>query len=234
LSIRTLHWAMSSGDGVKEYGSPMFPHIEFVGWQDEASIQSFIDRIKDQLPDDESKQMIDTLIPPEAVSMLHKRLTGRFRPAVTAIEGIISTNDPNKWESIIDNTEAMLTSWKDKERRGNIIGEFMRVQTKMTKHPEQFTSCSSIEETLGLFLYRWYLLGETKFILEDEALLVEAALGRIKILSGDARVVIDEPIVLKSVQNYFKQKDPLFVAAAERAMLTSNNASVHGNMWETM
>ncbi|KAF9084746.1 hypothetical protein BGX27_003717, partial [Mortierella sp. AM989] len=25
LSIRTLHWALCSGDGVKEYGSPMFP-----------------------------------------------------------------------------------------------------------------------------------------------------------------------------------------------------------------
>src|SRR5690606_5147396 len=108
------------------------------------------------------------------------------------------------------------------------------LQSKMSKHPEQFISFSSIEETLGLFMYRWYLLGETTFILKDEALLVEAALGRIKILSGDARVVMDEPLVLKAVRNYFKQKDPLFVAAAERAMLTSIDASVHGNMWEIM
>ncbi|KAF9102732.1 hypothetical protein BGX27_010877, partial [Mortierella sp. AM989] len=50
-------------------------HLEFLGWQSEASIQSFIDRIKDQLPNDESKQMVDTPIPPETVSMLHKRLT---------------------------------------------------------------------------------------------------------------------------------------------------------------
>ncbi|KAF9206524.1 hypothetical protein BGZ49_002294 [Haplosporangium sp. Z 27] len=88
-----------------------------------------------------------------------------------------------KWESIIDNTGAMLSSWKDIERRGSIIGEMMRTNSKMAKHPEQFTSCSSIEGTPGLFLYRWYLLGETGFIFEDEAQLVEAALGRIKMLA---------------------------------------------------
>ncbi|KAG0251328.1 hypothetical protein DFQ27_008836 [Actinomortierella ambigua] len=31
LSIRTLHWALSSGDGVKEYGSNSFPYLEFPG-----------------------------------------------------------------------------------------------------------------------------------------------------------------------------------------------------------
>ncbi|KAF9105154.1 hypothetical protein BGX27_009785 [Mortierella sp. AM989] len=234
LSIRTLHWARCSGDGVKEEGSPTFPYIEFPGWANQASIHSFIDRVKDQLPDDESRRVIDTLLPPEAVKMLHERLTGRFRPIVTAIEGIIRAGDPKKWESIIDNTEAMLTSWKDRERRGNLIGELMRTTSKIAKHPEQFASCSSIEETLGLFLYRWYLLGETEFILEDEAQLVEAAFGRIKILGGDARTILDEPIVLLATKNYFQQKDPLFIAAAKRAMLTSTNASVHGNMWETM
>ncbi|KAF9408943.1 hypothetical protein BGZ76_005771, partial [Entomortierella beljakovae] len=195
LSIRTLHWALCSGDGVKEYGSPMFPHLEFIGWQGNESIISFIDRIKNQLLDEDLKHRIDVLLPPEALSLLHKRLTGRFRPIVTAVEGIISTNDPAKWETIITNTEAMLSSWKDKERRGNLVGELLRTTNKMKNHPEQFSSFSSIEDTLELFLYRWYLLGETAFtILEDEALLVEAALGRIKKLGGNARVVMDEPL----------------------------------------
>ncbi|KAF9085958.1 hypothetical protein BGX27_003294 [Mortierella sp. AM989] len=189
--------------------------------------------VKGQLLDDDSKQLIDTLIPPEAVNMLHARLSGRFRPVVLAIEGIIRTGDPNKWESIIDNTEDMLSSWKDKERRGNIIGEILRTSSKMAKHPDQFTSCSSIEETLQLFLYRWFILGETRLILEDEAQLVEAALGRIKMLDGNAKVTLDEPFVLRATINYFRQKDPDFVATAERFMLSSTNASVHGNMWET-
>ncbi|KAF9383204.1 hypothetical protein BGX21_001624 [Mortierella sp. AD011] len=233
LSIRTLHWAICSGDGVKEEGSPTFPYIEFPGWDGEASVWSFIDHVKGQLPDEESRRVIDTLLPPEAVKMLHERLTGRYRPIVTAIEGIIRAGDPTNWESIIDNTEAMLTSWKDQERRGNLIGELIRLQSKIAKHPRQFMSCSSIEETLGLFLYRWYLLGETEFALEDEAQLVEAAFGRIKMLGGNAITCLDEPIALKAAKNYFNQKDPLFIAAAKRAMLSSSNASVHGNMWET-
>ncbi|KAF9420898.1 hypothetical protein BGZ76_004033 [Entomortierella beljakovae] len=106
---------MSSGDGVKEYGSPMFPHLEFLGWTSEEVIQSFINRIKDQMLDEDSKQRIDHLIPPEAVSMMYKRLTGRFRPCVTA-EGIISTNDSSKWEEIINNTELLKQAdeWCDK------------------------------------------------------------------------------------------------------------------------
>jgi len=46
---------------------------------------------------------------------------------LAAIEGIISTNEPNKWEEIITNTEAMLSSWGYKERRGNLIGELLSV-----------------------------------------------------------------------------------------------------------
>ncbi|KAF9176745.1 hypothetical protein BGZ49_005996, partial [Haplosporangium sp. Z 27] len=137
------------------------------------------------------------LLPPDAVNMLYKRLTGRFRPIVTAIEGIIRTGDPKEWERIIDDTESMLTSWKDKERRGNLIGELLRVQSKISSHPEQFKSYSSLEETLGLFLYRWYILGETRFILEDEAQLVEAAFGRIRILGNKAQTTLDEPFVLR-------------------------------------
>jgi hypothetical protein len=34
------------------------------------SVQSYIDRLKGQLPDDESKTQVDTLIPPAAVEML--------------------------------------------------------------------------------------------------------------------------------------------------------------------
>ncbi|KAG0196560.1 hypothetical protein BGX31_005290, partial [Mortierella sp. GBA43] len=36
LSIRTLHWAMSSGDGIKEYGLNIFPYVEFPGWSSPA------------------------------------------------------------------------------------------------------------------------------------------------------------------------------------------------------
>ncbi|KAF9318898.1 hypothetical protein BG006_003119 [Podila minutissima] len=142
LSIRTLHWAMSSGDGIKEYD------VEFPGWSSPASVQSYIDRMKEQLSDDESKRLVDVLIPSAAVDMLHKRLTGRFRPIVTAMEGIIKTGRPSEWETTINNTEIMITAWKDRARRGNL--------------------CENSAETLGLFLYRYCLLDATEIVLENE------------------------------------------------------------------
>ncbi|KAF9900802.1 hypothetical protein BX616_002494 [Lobosporangium transversale] len=93
------------------------------------------------------------------------------------MEDIISTNKPKEWEKIIGNTESMLTSWKDKERRGNLCGESIRVVFKVPKHTEQSKSCSSIGKHLGS--------------------------------SFSAGIYL----------------------AAERAMLTSNSPSVHGNMW---
>ncbi|KAF8924462.1 hypothetical protein BGZ47_004000, partial [Haplosporangium gracile] len=233
LSIRTLHWALSSGEGVKEYGSSTFPYIEFPGWRDPDSVQAFIDRIKEWLQDDVSKRMVDALIPPAAVVMLHQRLTGRFRPIVTAIEGIIKTRVPDIWENVIDITETMITSWKERERRGNLCGELKRLESKMIEHPDLFKDLSSIRNTLALFLFRYTLLDVTEIVLQNEAHLIEAAFGRIKLFEGVARTVLDEPFVLKAVKAFFHESDPLLLADAERAVLHSTNASVHGNMWET-
>ncbi|KAI8605436.1 hypothetical protein EDD21DRAFT_363565 [Dissophora ornata] len=69
--------------------------------------------------------------------------------------------------------------------------------------------------------------------MENGEQLVKAAVGRIKIFSGTARTVLDEPFVLTAAFNYFREKDPPLVSAAELAMLHSNNPSVHGYMWET-
>ncbi|KAG0313669.1 hypothetical protein BG000_005781, partial [Podila horticola] len=186
--------------------------------------------MKDQLSDDGSKRLVDALIPTAAVEMLHRRLTGRFRPIVTAIEGIIKTAEPREWETVINNTEVMITAWKDRKRRGNLCGELDRLESKIADHPELFTSCSSLRETLGLFLYRYCLLDATEIVLENEIQLVEAAFGRIKIFGGTARTVLDEPFVLKATFNYFREKDPSFVSAAERAMLHSDNASLTGDV----
>jgi len=68
---------MSSGDGIKEYGSNTFPYIEYIefpGWTCTDSVQAYIDRLKEQLPDNKSKTIVDALIPSAAVEILHKRL----------------------------------------------------------------------------------------------------------------------------------------------------------------
>jgi hypothetical protein len=104
----------------------MFPYFEFPGWVSRHSVQSYVDRIKEQLPDKDSKQKLGALIPPAAIDMLYKRLGGRFRPIVTAVEGIIRAGDPKEWETVINDTETMITSWSDRELRGNLCGELLR------------------------------------------------------------------------------------------------------------
>ncbi|KAG0355597.1 hypothetical protein BGZ54_001094, partial [Gamsiella multidivaricata] len=108
------------------------------------------------------------------------------------------------------------------------------LESKIADHPELFTSCSSIRETLGLFLFCHHLLDAPSAVLENDAQLVEAAFGRIKLFGSAARTVLDEPLALKATINYLQEKDPSLVAAAERSMLHSDNPSVHGNMWETL
>ncbi|KAF8959560.1 hypothetical protein BGZ46_001744, partial [Entomortierella lignicola] len=181
-------------------------HLEFPGWTNQASVQSFIERVKGQLLDDESRNAVDALLPKEAATMLLQRLGGRFRPICTAIERIIRIGDPKGWKNAIINTETMLISCKEEQRRGNLIGELKRVEAKNRKHRGQFSSLSSIEETLGLFIYRWAILGETAIVLEDEAQLVEAAFGRIKMFGGDARVVLDEPFAPQAAKTISRKK----------------------------
>lgn len=108
------------------------------------------------------------------------------------------------------------------------------LERKIAHYPELFTSCSSLRTTLGLFPYRYWLLDAAEILLENEVQLVEAAFGRIKSFSGTARIVLDEPFVLKVTLNYFRENYPSSVSAAERAMLHSDNALVQGNMWENM
>ncbi|KAG0280984.1 hypothetical protein BGZ96_001335 [Linnemannia gamsii] len=131
-------------------------------------------------------------------------------------------------DSIQSYIERVMVHLPDKESKNMLE----RLENKISQNSKDFTSCSSLRETLGLFLFRYCLLDATEIVLENEVQLVEAAFGRIKIFGGTARTVLDEPFVLKATFNYFREKDPSLVSAAERAMLHSDNASVHGNMWE--
>lgn len=106
--------------------------------------------------------------------------------------------------------------------------------TEITNHPEFSTSCSSIKEMLGLFLFHHHRFDSPSSVLENEVQLVEAAFNCIKIFRGAAGTVLDEPLALKAANNYFQVEDPSLISAAERAMLHSDNPSVHENMWETM
>jgi hypothetical protein len=108
------------------------------------------------------------------------------------------------------------------------------LETKIADHPDLSTSCSSMRETLGLFLFRHQLLDAPSTVLESDVQLAEAALGRIKLFGGAARAVLDEPLALKVTINYFQERDLSFISAAKRAMLYLDKPSAHGNIWEVI
>jgi hypothetical protein len=89
------------------------------------------------------------------------------------------------------------------------------LETKIAANPKLFTSCSSIKESLRLFLFHHHLLDAPSTVLENDVHLVEAAFGRIKLFGGTARTVLDEPLALKATINYFQEKDPSLVSTAE-------------------
>ncbi|KAF9115140.1 hypothetical protein BGX30_006395 [Mortierella sp. GBA39] len=222
LSIQTLHWAMSGSNDIKEYGSNAFLYIEFPGWTGAELVLPYIDRLKDQLSDDESKTQVNTIMPPAAVEMLHKRSTGGFRPIVTAIEAI---PEMGKWDTAINKIESMITSWKDRGRRV--------WNTRSTNILALHLVLLDQGDARALPL-RHHVLDAPSTVLENDAQLVDAAFGRIKLFGGTARTVLDEPLALKATINYFWERDPSLVATAERAMLHSDNPSVHGIMWQAM
>ncbi|KAF9401563.1 hypothetical protein BGZ76_007526, partial [Entomortierella beljakovae] len=179
LSISTLYWIQSSGSDQKDFTSE-FEYVDIPGWTDKLSITSYIVRLRDTLPDKSSKQALDQLLPQDAIDLLHKKLTGRFRPIVAAVELIIQRQDtPSPWKAAIEDTEERLVSWSMRNLKGNLCNELTRLKMKQDKHRDIFSK--SIESILGLMLYRRCMFGDSELKF-DYAVpeLVELAFGRIR------------------------------------------------------
>ena len=59
--------------------------MEFPGWIDQGSINAYISRVRNCLLDDNSKQILNEHLPPEAIDLLFEKFAGRYRPAIVAI-----------------------------------------------------------------------------------------------------------------------------------------------------
>ncbi|KAF9412654.1 hypothetical protein BGZ76_005145, partial [Entomortierella beljakovae] len=164
LSINTLIWVQSSGSAQKDTSS-LFKFVEFPGWTDKSSIMSYIASLRDSLPDDESKQELDQLIPQEAVDMLFEKLTGRFRPIVAAVEIIIQRQLLlSPWKAAIEDTEEKLVSWSMRYMKGNLCNELTRLKSKQDRHRDIFSK--PVEGILGLMLYRRCMFGDRELRLD--------------------------------------------------------------------
>ncbi|KAF9968233.1 hypothetical protein BGZ73_000206, partial [Actinomortierella ambigua] len=184
------------------------------------SINKYISRVRSCLEDDQSKLALDEHLSQEVVEMLFTKFVGRFRPAIAAVEKIVESNNPGKWKTTIDNAEDMLVSWANRSIKGNLCHEICRLSSKYNNHKDQLED--SIDNMLGLLMYQRCMFGNHDLVLKEvDPQLVEHAFGRIKIFSGHAVTVMDEPFVSKAVENYFTANDPYFAREVQKRMVKS-------------
>ncbi|KAK3836314.1 MAG: hypothetical protein J3R72DRAFT_493794 [Linnemannia gamsii] len=240
LSIYTLGWAQSSGSFNKPTRSLTgnlegFEYMEFPSWTGRASIEAYVAELRGLLPTDGAKQALDSLLGPKAFEAISKRLIGRFRPAVTAIERIVASGEPGDWKDAVDVTEARLVSYDHCGEQGNLCNEIVRLENKYRENLSIFKELRTVEEVLGLLLFQRYMFGADKLVLQEAVPeLVERAFGRIKIIDGVARTVLDEPFVLKAAENYFEMRDSGFMETTEWWIRQSDRPQAHGYAWELM
>ncbi|KAG0042496.1 hypothetical protein BGZ83_000396 [Gryganskiella cystojenkinii] len=231
LSIYKLDWIRSSG-AVYTGGHT---YLEFPGWTDRQSVESYLAGLRRSLPDEDARQALDTLFPPKAIDMMIQRLIGRYHPLVSAMEKIIELGMSDAWQVAIVETETGLTSWSFNHLPGNLQYELLRLEHKYRGNLVMFKDLQSVEGILGLFLFQRYMFGGNELVLPSVfSVLVELAFGRIKMIDGVPRVVLDESFVLKAVESYFKIKDSSFMKTLLDWVLRCDKARTHGYAWELM
>ena len=240
LSIYTLDWTRSAGS-INKSTRPLtgkncgFEYMEFPGWTGRESIEAYVAGLRCLLPTEDARQALDRLLPSEAIHAITERLVGRFRPAVTAIEKTIARSEPDGWKGALDDTEARLVSYDYRSEPGNLCHEIVCLENKYRDNLSILEELQTVEEVLGLLLFQRHMFGADRLVFEEAVPeLVERAFGRIKIIDGTARTVLDEPFVLKAAENYFRMRDPDFVKTMKSWVQQSDRAQAHGYAWELM
>ncbi|KAG0049035.1 hypothetical protein BGZ90_007467 [Linnemannia elongata] len=147
----------------------------------------------------------------------------------------IARGDPDAWQDAVDDTEARLVSYEHRGERGNLCNEIVRLEDKYRANLSIFKGLRTVEEVLRLLLFQRYMFGADRLVLQEAVPeLVEHAFGRIKIIDGVARTVLEEPFVLKAAKNYFKMRDTDLMEIMEWWIQQSDKAQAHGYAWELM
>ncbi|KAG9063839.1 hypothetical protein KI688_003951 [Linnemannia hyalina] len=224
LSIYTPTWARSSGC-VSKHELGDFIYMEFPGWTNRESVDTYIANLRNFLQDEDAKRALDMLLPSEAIDMMMERLVGRFRPMVTVVEKIIARGEPNGWKDAVDETETRLVSYDYCGKQGNLCHEIVRSENRYLANLSNFKEFRTLEEVLGLLLFQRHMFGVGRLVLREAIPeLVERAFGRIKIIDGVARTVLDEPFM----------RDSDFMKTMESWVQQSDRAQAHGYAWKLM
>ncbi|GJJ67718.1 hypothetical protein EMPS_00064 [Entomortierella parvispora] len=234
LSIFDLTWLEDSAPVTKGYQKQLGPFTDFQGWESDEQVQQYRDLVYSSLHDADARDNFSAHVPRESIPELFKRLRGRFRPIVSAIERMIMPNDARlHWRLAIQETENTLSSTDSRYYgKGNIAFDISRMVQRVYSSPLRYRKYRNIENTLKAFVLGYYLHGRGLLLNKEEAPLVEASVGRILNFGEDTVTVLDEPFALRAAVNYFRQEDPGFHSAICSLFGLGFNASVHGHQWE--
>ncbi|GJJ74998.1 hypothetical protein EMPS_07356 [Entomortierella parvispora] len=229
LSSYELDWAggsasdmkLSVGELIQDGASKKV--VDFEGWTDIKSISTYLERLGESL-NEEARNRLHSLIPQEAVAMLHCLLRGRFRPIISAIEDILEVDDPVAWRDCIVQFEERLTTADiltygggERSLEGNLCIELHRVfqrVRKLTSPAEKRKAddeISNVKATLKFAVVAYITQGGYRTFRGVLPELVESAFGRIKTFDGVSRTIIDEPFAIKAADNYFQATDPEYL-----------------------
>ncbi|KAG0267567.1 hypothetical protein DFQ27_008612 [Actinomortierella ambigua] len=239
LSIFTLDCARSCTPFIKSTKAltdkSKFEYIEFPGWTGRESIEAYVAGLQRLRPTKGARQALDRLLPAEAIQAITERLVGRLRPTVSCVEKTIARGEPGGWKDALDDTETRLVSYDHCREQGNLCNETVRLENKYRENLSIFNELRTVQEVLGLFIFQRYMFGADKLVLQEVVPeLVECAFGRIMIVDGVARTILDEPFVLKAAENYFKMRDAGFMKTLDYWVQQSDKAQARGYAWELM
>ncbi|GJJ67717.1 hypothetical protein EMPS_00063 [Entomortierella parvispora] len=234
LSIFDLTWLEDSAPVTKGYQKQLGPFTDFQGWESDEQVRQYRDLVYSSLHDADARDNFNAHVPSESIPVLFKRLRGRFRPIVSAIERMIMPNDARlHWRLAIQETENTLSSTDSRYYgKGNIAFDISRMVQRVYSSPLRYRKYRNIGITLKAFVLGYYLHGRGLLLNKEEAPLVEASVGRILNFGEDSATVLDEPFALRAAVNYFRQHDPGFHNMICSLTSSGSNASVHGHQWE--
>ncbi|KAG9067119.1 hypothetical protein KI688_011900 [Linnemannia hyalina] len=234
LSIFDLKWLEDSAPLPKGYKKQLGPFTDFQGWESLEQVQNYRLLVRRSLPNDTARIIFDTRVPVESTPELFARLRGRFRPIVSAIERMIMpSNDEIDWRQAIKETEDTLSSTETEYYgKGNIAFDISQMVRRVHNFESRYSNYQNIRTILQDFVLQHFLHGRPLLLNREEAILVEASVGRILNFGKHAVTVLDEPFALRAAVNYFRQHDQKFHSAICALSGSGSKPSVHGHQWK--
>ncbi|RKP23898.1 hypothetical protein SYNPS1DRAFT_30342, partial [Syncephalis pseudoplumigaleata] len=220
---------------------------EFPGWADEDAVPAYVNRLG-QAVDAEARARLGELFQPHVIRQLYRDLRGRFGPIVATIESIIRRDDPSLCEDIIKDrinclttADALNDSPLCRPMAGNYCLELQRVLDRLEEKDEASEAAGVVRpsgrhlalmSTLKYAIMAYIVQGTLLILPREIAVLVEAYLARLRKMRGARYTLIDEPLVFRALDNYFRVNDSNYRAFRQAHFGPHRDEIWRGTYWE--